>query len=194
MGSALRAVGMRINYDLVARTVQLIDAELGNEDGGILIFLPGVAEIDQTLRALRSMPNLYALPLHASLQSSDQRRVFQKAPSGMRKVVAATNVAETSITIEDIVPIDANTILIANDNNYPFSIGRTPGVPDNNEIALLRLDSPLALDPSLVLQATVPEPASMMLLIAGLVGLLAARHRRRSDHSLGRSSKGAISW
>ncbi len=88
------------------------------------------------------------------------------------------------ITIEDIIPIDASTILIANDNNYPFSIGRTPGVPDNNEIALLRLDSPLALDPSLVLQATVPEPASLMLLTAGLAGLLAARRRRPSAHSL----------
>ncbi|KAK4546408.1 hypothetical protein LTR36_002085 [Oleoguttula mirabilis] len=105
IGVALRAVGTRINYDLIARTVQYIDAELGNTDGGILIFLPGVAEIDQTLRALRNLPNLHALPLHASLQSADQRRVFQQPPSGLRKVVAATNVAETSITIEDIVAV-----------------------------------------------------------------------------------------
>nr|OQO26497.1 hypothetical protein B0A51_08085 [Rachicladosporium sp. CCFEE 5018] len=105
MGSALRAVGVRINYDLIAATVQMIDSELGNADGGILIFLPGVAEIDQTIRALRHIPNLHALPLHASLQSVEQRRVFQKAPHGMRKVVAATNVAETSITIEDIVAV-----------------------------------------------------------------------------------------
>lgn len=105
LGSALRAVGMRINYDLLSRTVQYIDAELGSADGGILIFLPGVAEIDQTLRALRSISNTHALPLHASLQSSDQRKVFQPPPRGQRKVVAATNVAETSITIEDIVAV-----------------------------------------------------------------------------------------
>ena len=105
IGSALRAVGTRINYDLIAQTVQHISAELGSADGGILIFLPGVAEIDQTLRALRNVPGLWALPLHASLQSSEQRLVFKKAPSGMRKVVAATNVAETSITIEDIVAV-----------------------------------------------------------------------------------------
>lgn len=111
LGTALRAVGTRINYDLIAETVALIDAELGSADGGILIFLPGVGEIDQTLRALQNIPNLHALPLHASLQSSEQRRVFPKAPHGMRKVIAATNVAETSITIEDIVAvIDAGRV------------------------------------------------------------------------------------
>ena len=105
MGKMLRTIGTRINYDLVARTVEYIDNELGNQDGGILIFLPGVAEIDQTLRALRGHPNLHVLPLHASLQSSEQKLVFKKPPSGKRKVVAATNVAETSITIEDIVAV-----------------------------------------------------------------------------------------
>ena len=105
LGNALRAVGMRINYDMIAQTVRYIDAELGSADGGILIFLPGVAEIDQTLRALRNVPGLHPLPLHASLQSADQRKVFQRAPQGLRKIVAATNVAETSITIEDIVAV-----------------------------------------------------------------------------------------
>ncbi|KAM0698548.1 hypothetical protein Q7P36_002015 [Cladosporium allicinum] len=103
--TALRAVGTRINYDLLAQTVQVIDYGLGDEEGGILIFLPGVAEIDQTLRALRDLPGLHALPLHASMQSVEQRRVFQKPPRGLRKVIAATNVAETSITIDDIVAV-----------------------------------------------------------------------------------------
>ncbi|KAK3701226.1 putative ATP-dependent RNA helicase ucp12 [Vermiconidia calcicola] len=106
LGKTLRAVGTRINYELIARTVSHIDAELADhEEGGILIFLPGVAEIDQAIRALRSVPNLHPLPLHASLQSSQQRLVFKKPPSGLRKVVCATNVAETSITIEDIVAV-----------------------------------------------------------------------------------------
>ena len=97
--------GHFIDYDLIARTVQCIDAELGAADGGILIFLPGTMEIDQTLRRLRDIPNLHALPLHAGLQSAEQRRVFARAPKGMRKVVASTNVAETSITIDDIVAV-----------------------------------------------------------------------------------------
>ncbi|MGG6267245.1 esterase-like activity of phytase family protein [Leptolyngbya sp. AN10] len=49
-------------------------------------------------------------------------------------------------TIEDLLVIDANTILVANDNNYPFSVGRPPAI-DNTEIVLLELDQPLNLDP-----------------------------------------------
>ncbi|KAK0308405.1 putative ATP-dependent RNA helicase ucp12 [Friedmanniomyces endolithicus] len=97
--------GHTIDYDFIANVVEYIDAELGEADGGILIFLPGTMEIDQTLRRLRDIPNLHALPLHAGLQSADQRRVFARPPKGMRKVVASTNVAETSITIDDIVAV-----------------------------------------------------------------------------------------
>jgi hypothetical protein len=39
--------------------------------------------------------------------------------------------------------IDANTILVANDNNFPFSSGRTSGLPDDDEIVLIKLDAPL---------------------------------------------------
>jgi len=105
--SAIQSIGMRINYDLISQTVREIDAELThlNQDGGILIFLPGVMEINRTLDCLRSIPNLHALPLHASLQSVEQRRVFPHAPKGKRKVICATNVAETSITIDDVVAV-----------------------------------------------------------------------------------------
>ncbi|MBW4580229.1 MAG: esterase-like activity of phytase family protein [Tildeniella nuda ZEHNDER 1965/U140] len=49
-------------------------------------------------------------------------------------------------TIEDVLVLDANTILVANDNNYPFSSGRPPAI-DNNEIIVLQLEQPLNLDP-----------------------------------------------
>lgn len=106
VSSVIQNLGMRINYDLIVATVQAIDEDLGMEDGGILIFLPGTAEITRTVEAInRSSSDLYALPLHASLTSQEQRRVFPPAPKGKRKVIAATNVAETSITIEDIVAV-----------------------------------------------------------------------------------------
>ncbi|KAF2806284.1 P-loop containing nucleoside triphosphate hydrolase protein [Mytilinidion resinicola] len=105
MAGALKNVGMRINYDLIANTVKHIDAQLSGQDGGILIFLPGTMEIDRTIQALRNIPNLHALPLHASLLPVEQKRVFPPPPHGKRKVVCATNVAETSITIEDIVAV-----------------------------------------------------------------------------------------
>ena len=105
IASAIQNIGMQINYNLIANAVRAIDAQLGTVEGGILIFLPGTMEINRTLDAIRSIPNIYALPLHASLMSIEQRRVFPPAPKGQRKVIAATNVAETSITIEDIVAV-----------------------------------------------------------------------------------------
>jgi hypothetical protein len=48
------------------------------------------------------------------------------------------------VTIESVIPFDRNTIGVLNDNNYPFSSGRTPGRPDPNEFIILRLDAPLA--------------------------------------------------
>jgi len=101
----IQNLGMGINYDLIVSTVQAIDLDLDTQEGGILIFLPGTPEINRTIDAVRRLPNVFALPLHASLTPAEQRRVFLSSPKGKRKVIAATNVAETSITIEDIVAV-----------------------------------------------------------------------------------------
>ncbi|KAK8110384.1 uncharacterized protein PG998_006841 [Apiospora kogelbergensis] len=103
----IQKLGSRINYSLLAETTKAIDASLydSNKKGGILIFLPGVAEINRTVNELRAESNLHVLPLHASLDTREQRRVFTSPPPGKRKVVVATNVAETSITIDDIVAV-----------------------------------------------------------------------------------------
>ena len=69
-------------------------------------------------------------------------------------------------TIEDVLVIDSKTILVANDNNYPFSIGRPPGI-DNNEMVVLELDKPLALDSRLGISAAVAESTQY---IAGTTG------------------------
>lgn len=60
------------------------------------------------------------------------------------------------VTIEDVVVIDENTILVANDNNYPFSQGREGDI-DNNEVVLITLDEPLDLDPRLGGDAISPN-------------------------------------
>ncbi len=57
-------------------------------------------------------------------------------------------------TIESVLILDNKTILVANDNNYPFSIGRPPAI-DNNEMVVLELDKPLALDSRLGVSADV---------------------------------------
>jgi Helicase conserved C-terminal domain len=76
-------------------------------DGGILIFLPGWQEISEFQRLLDNTAPFYdrakflVLPLHSGIPSRDQRRVLQPPPNGVRKIVLSTNIAETSLTIED---------------------------------------------------------------------------------------------
>lgn len=105
IAKTIQILGMKISYELIASTVRAIDAELRAREGGILIFVPGTLEINRTIDAVGRLPSIHALPLHASLTPAEQRRVFPPAPIGKRKVIVATNVAETSITIEDIVAV-----------------------------------------------------------------------------------------
>lgn len=107
IGKTIQKLGYRINYDLIVETARAIDSELSaaKKTGGILVFLPGVAEISRACNMLASLTSLHVLPLHASLETRDQKRVFARPPPGKRKVVVATNVAETSITIDDIVAV-----------------------------------------------------------------------------------------
>ncbi|KAI1312773.1 DEAD/DEAH box helicase [Xylaria venustula] len=107
MRKLIQKLGSRINYSLLVETTKAIDEDLSydKEKGGILIFLPGVGEIKRTVDQLQSVSSLHVLPLHASLDTREQRKVFRAPPPGKRKVVVATNVAETSITIDDIVAV-----------------------------------------------------------------------------------------
>lgn len=60
------------------------------------------------------------------------------------------------VTIEDAIVVDEDTILVANDNNYPFSMGREGDI-DNNEVVLIDLEQPLDLDSNLGGNSTTPE-------------------------------------
>ncbi|KAJ3010346.1 ATPdependent RNA helicase [Thoreauomyces humboldtii] len=87
------------------------DDPLARPDRGILIFLPGFMEIAACHDALQKNPAIRAatangrwlLPLHGNLSSIDQLRVFKRPEAGAVKIVIATNVAETSITVDDVV-------------------------------------------------------------------------------------------
>lgn len=87
------------------QTSAILDAvdELGREaPGDILIFLPGEREIRETAEALRKHhpPATEILPLYARLSAEEQHRIFE--PHGRRRIVLATNVAETSLTVPGI--------------------------------------------------------------------------------------------
>jgi ATP-dependent helicase HrpB len=78
----------------------------GGERGDILIFMPGMGEINATIGACRAAgcrEALALIPLHGELPPEEQDLAF--APNRLRKVVVATNVAETSVTIEGIVHV-----------------------------------------------------------------------------------------
>lgn len=79
-----------------------------NTKGDILIFLPGEKIIKDTISSLcqgRLGRKLHILPLYARLSREQQNRVFETAPFGKKKVVVATNIAETSITIDGITSV-----------------------------------------------------------------------------------------
>lgn len=92
------------------RVVDTILQALDEETGSVLVFLPGQAEIRRVQQALEGAlgANVRVCPLHGELDLDTQRAAIEPAPPGMRKVVLATNIAETSLTIEGIrVVVDA---------------------------------------------------------------------------------------
>ncbi|KAJ8702089.1 DEAH-box ATP-dependent RNA helicase prp22 [Pleurotus ostreatus] len=95
---------------LDASLITVMQIHLSEPSGGILLFLTGQEEIDtaceilyERMKALGpKVPDLIILPIYSALPSEVQSRVFEPTPPGARKVVIATNVAETSLTIPDI--------------------------------------------------------------------------------------------
>src|SRR5690606_5479495 len=75
-----------------------------SEDGSVLVFLPGQAEISRTAERLagRLPAHIDIAPLYGQLTPEEQDRAIAPAPSGQRKIVLATSIAETSLTIEGI--------------------------------------------------------------------------------------------
>ncbi|OOG28732.1 ATP-dependent helicase HrpB [Thioalkalivibrio denitrificans] len=95
---------------IAAPVTQAVRAALTEQSGSILVFLPGQREIEATARALEAQADssTHILPLYGQLAPEAQDAAIRPAPPGQRKVVLATDIAETSLTIEGIrVVVDA---------------------------------------------------------------------------------------
>ncbi|CAI9111904.1 OLC1v1012242C1 [Oldenlandia corymbosa var. corymbosa] len=82
---------------------------IDSKDGAILIFLPGWDDINRTRERLNSSPyfrdpsKFVIISLHSMVPSVEQKKVFKRPPLGCRKIILSTNIAETAVTIDDIV-------------------------------------------------------------------------------------------
>jgi ATP-dependent helicase HrpB len=98
-------VARRPELYLEQQTAQVIRTALRDHDGDILCFLPGAAEIRRVQRALQDSGaerNVRVLPLYGELEPQAQDAALSAAPAGQRKIVLATSIAETSLTIEGV--------------------------------------------------------------------------------------------
>ena len=94
------------------RVVDCVLHALADQAGSVLVFLPGQAEIRRVHQSLQDMlgerSDILLCPLHGELDLNAQRAAIDPAPAGKRKVVLATNIAETSLTIDGVrVVVDA---------------------------------------------------------------------------------------
>lgn len=95
--------GAYLDERVAAAVNGVLDDATRDDAGDVLVFLPGVAEINRTARALSSTVarhDLLVLPLHGSLPPAEQSLALR--PASRRKVILATNIAETSLTIDGV--------------------------------------------------------------------------------------------
>jgi HrpA-like RNA helicase len=98
---------------LMLKIVELVGRHVNNKEkaktsGDVLVFLPGEKYIKDSTMALASAPfarKLWCIPLYGRLSGEEQERVFLPTPEGKTKVVLATNIAETSVTIDGITTV-----------------------------------------------------------------------------------------
>ncbi|MBL8769907.1 MAG: ATP-dependent helicase HrpB [Phenylobacterium sp.] len=107
---ATRYVGRDPALRVEDQVVRVVERALAEEAGSLLVFLPGQGEILRVAERLadRGRAGVEIAPLYGALDPRDQDRAIRPAPSGRRKVVLATSIAETSLTIEGVrVVIDS---------------------------------------------------------------------------------------
>jgi ATP-dependent helicase HrpB len=103
-----RYLGRDPRLSIEDQTVRAILRALAEDEGGVLVFLPGQGEILRTAERLAERitdPTIEIAPLYGALDARDQDRAIAPAPAGRRKVVLATSIAETSLTIADVAVV-----------------------------------------------------------------------------------------
>ncbi|WP_308814708.1 ATP-dependent helicase HrpB [Sphingomonas sp. GV3] len=99
----LRHLGRDATARIEDSVAAAIRRALAEEEGGVLAFLPGVGEIERIEERLADLPATIALhQLHGSLDPAAQRAAIRPEPDGRRKLVLATGIAETSLTLDGI--------------------------------------------------------------------------------------------
>ncbi|NDC59104.1 MAG: ATP-dependent helicase HrpB, partial [Alphaproteobacteria bacterium] len=101
---ALRHVGREPHAPIEPQMAKIIARALSAEEGSALAFLPGAREIERTAQALADLvaPDVDLHPLFGAMDARAQDAAIQPAPNGRRKVVLATSIAETSLTIDGV--------------------------------------------------------------------------------------------
>ena len=102
--------------------------------GSVLVFLPGWDEIKEAMKTLESLPaeqydSLQVIPLHSQVPQEEQQLVFNPAPPGKIKVILATNIAESSVTIGDVLAVvDSGLVreMSYNPESAMSTMGRCP--------------------------------------------------------------------
>jgi ATP-dependent helicase HrpB len=94
---------IEVRYEPAVTPAAAVRTALGRPGGHVLCFLPGAPEIRRVQAELGDVAGSRVLPLHGTLSSEEQDLAL--APSGERKVILATNVAETSLTVEGVTDV-----------------------------------------------------------------------------------------
>ncbi len=105
----IRWLGARPEVRLDEAMASAILTAWRDESGDILAFLPGVGEIERTReRLVQRLPDVPILPLHGQCEPAAQRAAIRRDPDGRRRIVLATAIAETSLTLDGVtVVVDA---------------------------------------------------------------------------------------
>jgi len=117
-------IGARAEMRIEDAAADAVMTAWRQEDGDILAFLPGVREIERVReRLIPRLPDTPILPLHGQVQPRDQRAAIKRDPDGRRRIVLATAIAETSLTLDGVcVVVDSG---LARSAEYDRAAGTT---------------------------------------------------------------------